>query len=252
MKYYKLISNNEFIGIGTSFDMRKFQKKHGIFLVCDESEAQYIQCNGKMYRAIWMAPKDPNAQDVPIIDVIEIVQSDYEALYDAIKSNEEIQIDIEPDTTEKEESTDVDESEKMTIGYIKNAKINEMKTNCNKMITAGFDITLSDGESHHFSLTVQDQLNLITSSQMILDGSKTIPYHADGEQCKYYTSVDMEQIITKANAFKTYHVSYFNSLKMYISSLRSVDKVAAITYGSSIPSKYQSEVYIALKQEFEM
>lgn len=26
MKYYKLISNNEFIGIGTSFDMRKFQK----------------------------------------------------------------------------------------------------------------------------------------------------------------------------------------------------------------------------------
>lgn len=38
----------------------------------------------------------------------------------------------------------------MTIGYIKNAKINEMKTNCNKMITAGFDITLSDGESHHF------------------------------------------------------------------------------------------------------
>ena len=118
MKYYKLISNNEFIGIGTSFDMRKFQKKHGIFLVCDESEAQYIQCNGKMYRAIWMAPKDPNAQDVPIIDVIEIVQSDYEALYDAIKSNEEIQIDIEPDITEKEESTDVDESEKMTIGYI--------------------------------------------------------------------------------------------------------------------------------------
>ena len=30
MKYYKLISDNEFIGIGTSFDMRKFQKKHGI------------------------------------------------------------------------------------------------------------------------------------------------------------------------------------------------------------------------------
>ena len=124
-----------------------------------------------------------------------------------------------------------------------------MKTECNKMITNGFDVELSDNQSHHFSLTVQDQLNLITSSQMVADGAETIPYHADGELCKYYTSEDMEKIIAKANAFKTYHVAYFNSLKTYIGSLRSMTKVAAITYESSIPSKYQSEVYIALKSE---
>lgn len=246
MRYYKLINNNEFVGIGTSLDMRRFQKKHGIFLVCDESEAQYMQCNGAIYRATWMLPVDSNAKEFPVIQIAEIPQEEYEALYNAIRSNKQIEIEQEEpeqDATNENDGTDI------TIDYVKEAKVKEMKTECNKMITNGFDVELSDNQSHHFSLTVQDQLNLITSSQMVADGAETIPYHADGELCKYYTSEDMEKIITKANAFKTYHVAYFNSLKTYIGSLRSMAKIAAITYGSSIPSKYQSEVYIALKSE---
>lgn len=246
MRYYKLINNNEFVGIGTSLDMRRFQKKHGIFLVCDESEAQYMQCNGAIYRATWMLPVDSNAKEFPVIQITEIPQEEYEALYNAIRSNKQIEIEQEEpeqDATNENDGTDI------TIDYVKEAKVKEMKTECNKMITNGFDVELSDNQSHHFSLTVQDQLNLITSSQMVADGAETIPYHADGELCKYYTSEDMEKIITKANAFKTYHVACFNSLKTYIGSLRSMAKIAAITYGSSIPSKYQSEVYIALKSE---
>lgn len=246
MRYYKLINNNEFVGIGTSLDMRRFQKKHGIFLVCDESEAQYMQCNGAIYRATWMLPADSNAKEVPVIQITEISQEEYEALYNAIRSNKQIEIEQEEpeqETTNENDGTDI------TIDYVKEAKVKEMKTECNKMITNGFDVELSDNQSHHFSLTVQDQLNLITSSQMVADGAETIPYYADGELCKYYTSEDMEKIIAKANAFKTYHVAYFNSLKTYIGSLRSMTKVAAITYESSIPSKYQSEVYIALKSE---
>lgn len=246
MRYYKLINNNEFVGIGTSLDMRRFQKKHGIFLVCDESEAQYMQCNGAIYRATWMLPADSNAKEVPVIQITEISQEEYEALYNAIRSNKQIEIEQEEP---KQEATNENDGTDITIDYVKEAKVKEMKTECNKMITNGFDVELSDNQSHHFSLTVQDQLNLITSSQMVADGAETIPYHADGELCKYYTSEDMEKIIAKANAFKTYHVAYFNSLKTYIGSLRSMTKVAAITYESSIPSKYQSEVYIALKSE---
>lgn len=246
MRYYKLINNNEFVGIGTSLDMRRFQKKHGIFLVCDESEAQYMQCNGAIYRATWMLPADSNAKEVPVIQITEISQEEYEALYNAIRSNK--QIEIEQEEPEQEAINENDGTD-ITIDYVKEAKVKEMKTECNKMITNGFDVELSDNQSHHFSLTVQDQLNLITSSQMVADGAETIPYHADGELCKYYTSEDMEKIIAKANVFKTYHVAYFNSLKTYIGSLRSMTKVAAITYESSIPSKYQSEVYIALKSE---
>lgn len=245
MKYYKIIDKNEFVGICTTLDMRKFQNKHNIFLVCDESEAQYVQCNGLMYHAAWMLPVDANAQDVLIVQVIEITQSEYNALYEAIKSDEKIEIEPE----QPQEEPEKDEPTNITIDYVKESKIKEMKSKCSNMITTGFDIVLNDGKIYHFSLTLQDQLNLITSSQMMLDGAEEIPYHADGELCKYYDSIDMEKIIAKANDFKTYHIAYFNSLKAYINSLRSIDKVAAISYGDVIPSKYQSEVYIALKDK---
>ena len=41
-----------------------------------------------------------------------------------------------------------------------------MKSKCSNMITTGFDIALNDGKTYHFSLTLQDQLNLITSSNI--------------------------------------------------------------------------------------
>lgn len=44
MRYYKIIIDDKFVGIGSTIDLRKFQKKHEVFLSCDESEAQYIQC----------------------------------------------------------------------------------------------------------------------------------------------------------------------------------------------------------------
>lgn len=248
MRYYKIIMNNKFIGIGSSVDLRRFQEKNKIWLSCDESEAQYIQCQGKLYHSLWMLPSI--VEEPLIADVVEIQQSEYDTLLSVIESNEEIVILPSEEETSSNEDDYVDENDSITIDYVKESKINEMKSICNKMITNGFDMKLSDGESHHFSLTIQDQLNLITSSQMILDGIQTIPYHADGELCKYYSIADMDQVVNMVNSFKTYHVAYFNSLKSYINSLQDINKISAISYGDDIPVKYQSEVYIALKYEF--
>ncbi len=118
MRYYKLINNNEFVGIGTSLDMRRFQKKHGIFLVCDESEAQYMQCNGAIYRATWMLPADSNAKEVPVIQITEISQEEYEALYNAIRSNKQIEIEQEEP---EQEATNENDGTDITIDYVKEA-----------------------------------------------------------------------------------------------------------------------------------
>lgn len=236
MKYYKLINDNEFIGVCTTFDLRKFQKKHKIFLACNESEAQYIQCGDIMYRAIWMVPETVY-QDCAVVDVIVIDKDEYDVLFKAVKSNKEIVIEQdEPEVP----SMDINDS---TFDFVYASKIAEMKSECNKTITNGFDVKLSDGIKHHFSLTIQDQLNLITSSQMIESGSNEIPYHADGELFVYYSVKDMQSIIDKANSFKNYHISYFNSLKTYINSFTNIDSIAAIYYGIEIPEEYQSTVF---------
>lgn len=117
-----------------------------------------------------------------------------------------------------------------------------MSATCNKIITNGFDAILSDGENHHFSLTIQDQLNLITLSSMVAAGETIIPYHADGELCKGYSVEDITTIINTATSFKTYHVTYFNSLKVYIDSMNDINEVNNVVYGIDIPEEYQSDV----------
>lgn len=135
------------------------------------------------------------------------------------------------------------------IEDIRAAKINEMSLACNEIITSGFDAELSDGESHHFSLTTQDQLNLITLSSMALTGNNEIPYHADGELCKYYTAEDINTIVSAATTFKTYHVTYFNSLKSYITTLDNVDDILDVEYGDDIPAEYQSDILKEIKND---
>lgn len=238
MKYYKIIRDNEFIGVGTTLSLRRFQKKHGIILICDESEVQYIQCNEKLYRAFWMKPEIAQDVEYEIADVIRIKRDEYDRLFAAIEANSEIVID-EPIV---EEAPVVNEEKDFTVEFIRTSKIAEMKNICNKTITNGFDIELSDGESHHFSLAAYDQLNLITSAQMIADGCELIPYHADGEPCKYYSVLDMQDIIKMSNFWKNYHISYFNSIKAYINSLDGMSDIADVCYGMEIPEAYQSKV----------
>lgn len=244
MKYYKIISDSMFIGVGTDSDMRRYQLKHRVFLACIPEQAQYIQVGDTLYHAQWMLPDTLNVINA---DVIEITETEYNTLYSAIESGEEIQIEDEP--PQEEEIPIIDENTEITVEFVKSQKINEMSITCSNVITGGFDVVLSDGESHHFSLTTQDQLNLITLITIVASGETNIPYHADGELCKFYSPEDVIKISTGATNFKTYQVSYFNSLKAYIESMNDIESISAITYGVQIPEEYMSDVLkVLLKQ----
>ena len=74
-----------------------------------------------------------------------------------------------------------------------------------------------------------------------------IPYHADGEECEFYTIEEINQIISEATTFKNYHLSYYNSLKAYINTLDTIEAIAAITYGTPVPNEYKSDVLKVLE-----
>ena len=132
------------------------------------------------------------------------------------------------------------------ISAVQQAKISEMSESCNSVIVNGFDVVLSDGVSHHFSLTEQDQLNLITLQSDVASGAESIPYHIDGELCEYYSVEDITKIISTARSFKMYNITYFNSLKYYISSLTNISEINNIVYGIEIPEEYKSDVLKSL------
>lgn len=240
MNYYKLISGTNIVGIGLSLDLRRFQKKHRIILLCNEESAQYIQYKDVLYHDNWMLPITTDTVAYETAEVIRIDEQEYNTLKAALETEDEII--VEPETPVEEESKYVDPNEVITVDYVKSVKIAEMSNTCNKVITNGFNVILSDGNSYHFSLTTQDQLNLITLSSMIASGETQIPYHADGELCRFYSAEDINTIITTATQFKTYQVSYFNALKAYIESMTDIETIGAVTYGMEIPAEHQSDV----------
>lgn len=241
MNYYKLISGASFIGVATQHNFREFQHKHSIILACDEESAQYVQCGDSFYRADWMVPVTTDKVSYKTVELVRIEKDEYDILLSAVEKGEEIKIPQEQNKP-IEETPVIDPIAEVTLDYLKKSKIDEMSYVCNQTITNGFDVVLSDGNQHHFSLTTQDQLNLITLSSMVANGETQIPYHADGELCKLYSAEDINTIIETATQFKTYQVSYFNTLKMYIGSLKRKKSVAAIQYGMAIPEEHQSEV----------
>jgi len=241
MKYYKLLNDKEFVGVGTSFDLRKFQLKHSILLTSDDESAQYIQINDRLYRDDWFSPVITELINYTTAKIIVIEKEEYDTLFEAIETGKEIEITNDEQDVQ-EELPPINKDEEVTIEYIKAIKNAEMSAICNKTITGGFDVILSDGASHHFSLTIQDQLNLITLSSMISAGETVIPYHADGELCKGYSAEDITTIINTATAFKTFHVTYYNSLRAYIESIDDISEINSIVYGMDIPEKYQSDI----------
>jgi hypothetical protein len=203
MKFFKIIKDKEFIGVGTTRDMRRFQKKHNVLLVCDENEAQYIQYGEDLYHAPWMEAVDGNPM---IADVIRIEEDEYNCLVSAIESNEEIKF---ADESVAEFEPIVDEVEELTIDYIRSAKIAELKHECNKAITEGFDMELSDGETRHFTLSLDDQINLLTQA---------------------YFDEDMQPVVVKMNNFKIDHMSRLKELEEYVNSLTDIEEITKVSY----------------------
>lgn len=131
-----------------------------------------------------------------------------------------------------------------TLEEIKSQKIQEMNDRQQEIIQNGIEVQLSDGTTGQFSLGLYDQLSLGQLRSNAEKGTEKIPWHEDeeGKKCKWYCAVDMLLITSKAEAFLTYHITYFRDLRDYIKSMGDKESVNSVEYGVYIPSEYQSEV----------
>lgn len=241
MKYYKIINNNEFIGVVTSRDFIKYSPRANCFLCADEVRGEYINLNAVLYRSTWMAPI-VHAEPYVSAIITEITEEEYNTIREAINNNEEILIE---DDTEEEIPVIIPEDPDITLEFVRQTKLSQMSKTCRQTIENGFDLILR-GEIAHFSLTTQDQLNLMNLSIMA-QTENLIPYHADGEECVFYSADEINQIISAANTFKNYQLAYNNALKVYINDLDTIEAIAAIEYGTPIPDEYKSDVLMVLE-----
>ena len=243
MKYFKLIDGGLIIGVVKSNNFMHYNTLTDNYARANEQIGEYVSYNGKFYRDEWMQPFIHQAQYQEIA-IIEIGENEYNLLAEAFKTEETIAYAKETEVINNEPDQIEDTT---SIDFIRTSKIKEMSYICNQVIEHGFDVEIQE-ETHHFSLTVQDQLNLITLSSMAAQGVQQIPYHADGELCKFYTAAEINIIVNQATMFKTYHTTYYNALKAYINSLETIEEIGAITYGVELPEEFQTDVLRAITQ----
>lgn len=123
-------------------------------------------------------------------------------------------------------------------------KVRALSEACHGYIVGGIDV-----EGAHYSLSLEDQVNLMNLQAMVNAGAQGVPYHADGESCRMYTAEEFSAIAEKATTWKLFHESYFNSLRGYVYSLDAPAEVEAVTYGMEVPEEYQTDVLKALIAE---
>lgn len=126
------------------------------------------------------------------------------------------------------------------------AKTAEMSAACNAAITAGMDVTTTQG-TEHFSLQETDQINLTAAVTAVQQGAAGYPYHADGELCRMFSAAEIGAVGEASIAHKLYHTTYCNHLFAWIRRA-TASELAGITYGAELPEDLAASMQALLTQ----
>jgi hypothetical protein len=186
---YKIIQNNKVIDLARIPRFVSFLTS-GHIAITDKTSAQGII--GSDNQTVYSFVPSTKYQ---VVTIKEISMEEFESLNKLLNSGQEVSAD------------------NTALEKAKQVKIKSLSSICKNKIIAGFSLTLFDGQTHSFKLTVEDQLNLMMLENQLAAGASTFIYHATEEPCRIYTKEDVVRII---NAFKThtlYHTTYFNTAK---------------------------------------
>lgn len=233
--FAKIVLDGQIIDAVAELRCCKFNKRSGLVLRCDKGDKPsgiISERTGEIYQVDGWPIFPEGAAHSGVVEIQYIDEEEYKALVEALKVSGPV-AQPEPDSEIPPDAT---------VEFVREAIIAKMSAACNVAITSGVDVVLSDGTASHFSLKLEDQMNLMSLSALLTTGAVAVPYHADGEECRYYSAADFQLIATTATTWKIYHESYFNSLRAFIRSMESTADILGVEYGIPIPEQYQTVV----------
>ena len=220
---YKVIHNNIVIDVLKSIKYLRYLPKSKRVVSTDRTSAHCILASDGKQRYHVQCMPYPDGSDYKTVTLVKIEQKEYDELSALIMTGNAVYAD------------------KNVLKLARAEKIKEMSEICHQTIVDGVYVVFSDNKSHHFELTIEDQINLLSLKELITSGAKEVVYHETGCLCQVYSADDISLLIEKASTYKTYHTTYFNALKYYINNLYDIDKIQDIKYGVLIPDEYCSD-----------
>lgn len=104
-------------------------------------------------------------------------------------------------------------------------KKSELSAECEKTIIYGVDVG-----GAHYSLTIEDQANILALTPLAQAGSSVF-YHSDGSMCREYSSDEFLAVVNAATVFKTLQTTYCNLLMRQVETMTNAEQVKAVEYG---------------------
>lgn len=136
-----------------------------------------------------------------------------------------------------------------TLEEVRNAKIEEFNTICNVTILAGQDITLSDGETIHFSYTAFDQTNLGNGANLALSTKESVPYYDSNNNCYIFKPMDMITIYASCQGYVTYLLTLDHHLEAMIKKMEDKDAIKTLVFAEeSMDEETKAEFNVIMAQ----
>ena len=133
--------------------------------------------------------------------------------------------------------------EHCSLDELKTYKINEVNQETQQAIYKGVTVELSDGKTHTFSLTADDQTNINSLYASLMIGIvNSVPYHANGEDCTIFSKEDFTKVALAAQQYKTYNLSLCNKIHKWINRSTSKADIIDIHLTSTLPEDLQTEL----------
>lgn len=237
--YYKILNDQALLDVLNKPQYLR-RSKSGAYCSANLSDAQAI-CSSDGSTVWNIRGREPLEEVFETVRIVEIAASEYFALEQIRKEANSLEQEKQEQNTSEILHTDYN-----TLTFARECKIKVMDAECVSAITRGIVVKLSDGEAHHFELSIEDQINLLSLQEQVISGEPYIPYHETKKPCVLFSNEDFQTIIKETNRHKLYHTVYFNNLKKYINELNDVNKINDISYGMEIPEEYQTEALKSL------
>ena len=123
-------------------------------------------------------------------------------------------------------------------------KKKELSEACEKAIIAGVDV----GDAH-YSLTIEDQANILALTPLAQAGSSVF-YHSDSNMCCEYSPDEFNKIVNAVTAHKTLQTTYCNLLMRQVEEMSDVEEIKAVEYGKTELIGKFKERYNEIAQHF--
>ena len=205
VEWFKVIQNGQVIGVITDQSFARYSEKSGRVHICKANEGQYAVLNDRYYHDDWMLGIDPNCYiGYETATVVSIRESEFTILEEQFrKSSEPVPVKTEIKADELDNVLKkLPATEEATVDFMRETKLSELRDICQKEIEKGVSLVLSDGAPHHFSMSQQDQLNLMELELALMTNLGIAPYHADSELTQYFSESDVSQILNATKRWK--------------------------------------------------